>query len=97
MANISEMEVSLDGLIDGLRDIERLLNDIIRNDRLTRDEMREKARLCIDAVNRYTQIANLNIHLLNEQTRYLLKKVNSMLKEADGNDRMLNDPDFEIH
>jgi hypothetical protein len=97
MVNIGDLEINLDGLQEGLRDIEKLLNDIIRNDRLTPDEMREKATLCMGAVNRYTQIANRNIHLLNEQTRYLLKKVNSMLEEAPDGSPVPDDPDFDIH
>ncbi len=96
MTNISDLEINLDGLQESLKEIEKFLNDIIHNHELSVEEMRTKASLCAKAVNRYTKIANRNVHLLNEQAFYLLKKVQKIQEETQQNGKA-GESDYEIH
>jgi conjugal transfer/entry exclusion protein len=75
MQNISDLEINLDGLEESLKAIEKQLRDIINNKSLSIEDIRNRAVLCQEAVNRYTGTANRNIGLLNEQAQFLLKKV----------------------
>ena len=78
--------------------IETLLDDIIHNDNLTLQEIKLKARHCAKAINRYTEMTNQNIHLLHEQSYYMLKRMQSALQEKNKADSTLNNAnDGSIH
>ena len=83
MPNLSDLEINLDGMEDSLKIIEKSLNDIIHNLELTPSEMRNKASICVQAVNKYTKIANRNVRLLNEQAYYLLDKVRKIQENTE--------------
>ncbi len=98
MEKLSDLERNLDGVQETSKLIEKLLNEIIYNDHLTIEEIKEKASLCLDTVNRYTGITNRNVRLLNQQANYLLKKVQKMQEEEQENGSTPNeDSEFEIN
>ncbi len=83
MPNLSDLEINLDGMEDSLKIIEKSLNEIIHNVELTPSEIRTKASICMQAVNRYTKITNKNVRLLNEQAYYLLDKVRKIQEKTE--------------
>lgn len=96
MSNLSDLEINLDGMEDSLKIVEKTLNEIIHNFELTPTEMRTQASICVQAVNRYTKIANRNVRLLNEQAYYLLDKVRK-IQENDEPEIESDGSAYDIH
>lgn len=96
MEDISQLEINIDGMQESLQEIETLLNEIILDRELTMDQVREKATQCMEAVNRYTKVANRNVRLLNEQAMLLFKKVQQIQQETRKDDPS-NDSEYDIN
>lgn len=98
MTSHLDEKIDLESMTEALRKVEALLNQIILSNTLTKDEMKDAARLCLKAVDTYTDLANQNIGLLKEETQAMWDKLKLAL---EGTSKQLIDendiPETEIN